>query len=137
MNTGKQQNGKNTAPRHRSAPRRSAAKAPQEMTIEERLRALRMQQEATVEAAPEMLAAEPAKPVKKEPAPKRGRPAKPAAEKAPAKRGRPAAKPASGTAKTAAGNGKKSRAARKTPVRIIPLGGLHEVGKNITVYECG
>ncbi len=137
MNTGKQQNGKNTAPRRRSAPRRSAAKAPQEMTIEERLRALRMQQEATVEAAPEMLAAEPAKPVKKEPAPKRGRPAKPAAEKAPAKRGRPAAKPASGTAKTAAGNGKKSRAARKTPVRIIPLGGLHEVGKNITVYECG
>ena len=25
---------------------------------------------------------------------------------------------------------------RKPPVRIIPLGGLHEVGKNVTVYEC-
>jgi len=27
--------------------------------------------------------------------------------------------------------------ARKTPVKIIPLGGLGEVGKNITAYECG
>lgn len=25
---------------------------------------------------------------------------------------------------------------RKTPVRIIPLGGLGEIGKNMTVYEC-
>lgn len=24
-----------------------------------------------------------------------------------------------------------------TPLRIIPLGGLHEIGKNLTVYECG
>ena len=37
-----------------------------------------------------------------------------------------------------AGRAKKSRVKeqRKTPVRIIPLGGLLEVGKNITVYEC-
>lgn len=26
---------------------------------------------------------------------------------------------------------------RKTPVRIIPLGGLNEIGKNMTCYECG
>lgn len=26
---------------------------------------------------------------------------------------------------------------KKTPVRIIPLGGLHEIGKNMTVIECG
>ena len=25
---------------------------------------------------------------------------------------------------------------RKTPVRIIPLGGLNEIGKNMTVIEC-
>jgi len=30
--------------------------------------------------------------------------------------------------------GKKSG---KTPVRIIPLGGLNEIGKNMTCYECG
>ena len=29
-----------------------------------------------------------------------------------------------------------SRAARKPAVRIIPLGGLNEIGKNITLYEC-
>ncbi|NMB30955.1 MAG: ribonuclease J, partial [Clostridiales bacterium] len=26
---------------------------------------------------------------------------------------------------------------RKTPIRIIPLGGLNEVGKNLTCFECG
>ena len=26
---------------------------------------------------------------------------------------------------------------RRTPVRIIPLGGLNEIGKNITCFECG
>ena len=25
---------------------------------------------------------------------------------------------------------------KKTPVRIIPLGGLNEIGKNMTVFEC-
>lgn len=30
-----------------------------------------------------------------------------------------------------------SRENRKPPVRIIPLGGLNEIGKNMTLYECG
>ena len=29
------------------------------------------------------------------------------------------------------------RAVKKTPIRIIPLGGLSEIGKNMTLYECG
>ncbi len=32
---------------------------------------------------------------------------------------------------------KAPRGGRKTPVKIIPLGGLGEIGKNMTVYECG
>ncbi|MFA9380625.1 MAG: ribonuclease J [Acetanaerobacterium sp.] len=32
---------------------------------------------------------------------------------------------------------KSLRGTRKTPVRIIPLGGLGEIGKNMTAYECG
>ena len=32
--------------------------------------------------------------------------------------------------------GGKSRLQRKTPLKIISLGGLGEIGKNITVYEC-
>lgn len=31
---------------------------------------------------------------------------------------------------------KNIKETRKTPVRIIPLGGLHEIGKNMTVFEC-
>lgn len=31
----------------------------------------------------------------------------------------------------------KNQQVRKTPIRIIPLGGLMEIGKNLTVYECG
>lgn len=31
---------------------------------------------------------------------------------------------------------RQARETRKTPVRIIPLGGLHEIGKNMTVFEC-
>ncbi len=30
----------------------------------------------------------------------------------------------------------QSKEIRKTPVRIIPLGGLNEIGKNMTVFEC-
>ncbi len=32
--------------------------------------------------------------------------------------------------------GKKSKKAAKPPVHVIPLGGLEEIGKNITLYEC-
>ncbi len=31
---------------------------------------------------------------------------------------------------------KQVKEVRKTPVRIIPLGGLNEIGKNMTVFEC-
>jgi len=31
---------------------------------------------------------------------------------------------------------RKPKEVRRTPVRIIPLGGLHEIGKNMTVFEC-
>ena len=31
---------------------------------------------------------------------------------------------------------RQQRESRKTPVRIIPLGGLNEIGKNMTVFEC-
>lgn len=33
-------------------------------------------------------------------------------------------------------SGKVREAIRKTPVKIIPLGGLNEIGKNLTVIEC-
>lgn len=37
------------------------------------------------------------------------------------------------------GNSKsgEERVVRKTPLKIIPLGGLNEIGKNLTVFECG
>lgn len=31
---------------------------------------------------------------------------------------------------------RKAKEVRRTPVRIIPLGGLNEIGKNMTVFEC-
>ncbi len=34
-------------------------------------------------------------------------------------------------------SGSKSKKSKSVPIRIIPLGGLHEIGKNITCYECG
>ena len=33
-------------------------------------------------------------------------------------------------------NQRQPKESRKTPVRIIPLGGLNEIGKNMTVFEC-
>lgn len=35
------------------------------------------------------------------------------------------------------GRSSRSKDRRKPPVRIIPLGGLNEIGKNMTCYECG
>ena len=43
-------------------------------------------------------------------------------------------KPATRTSK---GTDSHRPAVRKTPVRIVPLGGLNEIGKNITCFECG
>ena len=34
------------------------------------------------------------------------------------------------------GNNNKQQEQRRTPVKIIPLGGLNEIGKNFTVIEC-
>ena len=33
-------------------------------------------------------------------------------------------------------NNRRGKKVNKTPVRIIPLGGLNEIGKNMTCYEC-
>lgn len=57
------------------------------------------------------------------------------AEQAPAE----TAKPARNTRNNASQRGKRGgKTAKKLPtVRIIPLGGLNEIGKNITAYECG
>ncbi len=38
--------------------------------------------------------------------------------------------------KSAAAQAPKKREQHRTPVRIIPLGGLNEIGKNMTVFEC-
>lgn len=38
--------------------------------------------------------------------------------------------------KEAPRRGSPPKEVRKTPVRIIPLGGLNEIGKNMTVFEC-
>lgn len=35
-----------------------------------------------------------------------------------------------------ASRSKSTREIHRTPIRIIPLGGLHEIGKNMTVFEC-
>lgn len=38
--------------------------------------------------------------------------------------------------KEAPRRGRPPKEVRKTPVRIIPLGGLNEIGKNMTLFEC-
>ncbi len=39
-------------------------------------------------------------------------------------------------AKSAPAQNQKKRDQHRTPIRIIPLGGLNEIGKNMTVFEC-
>ncbi len=52
------------------------------------------------------------------------------------KKNAPAAKKEVPEKKTAPKKNHKRREVRKTPVKIIPLGGLDEIGKNMTAYEC-
>ena len=59
----------------------------------------------------------------------------PASQK-PEKKNAPAAKKEVPEKKTAPKKNHKRREVRKTPVKIIPLGGLDEIGKNMTAYEC-
>lgn len=42
-----------------------------------------------------------------------------------------------GDGKQKKNNRRSTKKINKTPVRIIPLGGLNEIGKNMTCYECG
>ena len=42
-----------------------------------------------------------------------------------------------GDGKQKKNNRRSTKKVNKTPVRIIPLGGLNEIGKNMTCYECG
>ena len=55
--------------------------------------------------------------------------------------GKPAAEKAAGPEKTAGRRrgprGRKPSAKLSVPLHIIPLGGLNEIGKNMTAYECG
>ena len=58
----------------------------------------------------------------------------------PAKAAAKAAEKAAAAVQEAVGSlkgGRKGRSGSKTPLRIIPLGGLGEIGKNTTLYECG
>ncbi|MBQ8780101.1 MAG: ribonuclease J [Oscillospiraceae bacterium] len=59
---------------------------------------------------------------------------KQAAAPAPKKNTKKAAQPEQGS--TSAVYMSNHKAVKKTPVRIIPLGGLNEIGKNLTVFEC-
>ena len=40
------------------------------------------------------------------------------------------------TRRPAKQNASEPKVVRKTPLKIIPLGGLNEIGKNLTVFEC-
>lgn len=42
-----------------------------------------------------------------------------------------------GDGKQKKNNRRSTKKVNKTPIRIIPLGGLNEIGKNMTCYECG
>ena len=119
------------------------------MTIEERLKALRFagenpQAEAVSEppmqkAAPaaEKAAQKPAATKRQGAAARRAPAARTAGKKPVEKLAEAGKKTASKAKESGKSKSSKNKVARKTPVRIIPLGGLHEIGKNITVYECG
>lgn len=47
-----------------------------------------------------------------------------------------AEKPDKAASPTKTQRSKQSKEPKKTPVKIIPLGGLNEIGKNMTVFEC-
>lgn len=75
---------------------------------------------------------------KKAPRKQAARPKQDSAEKSAQNRqkaetaGEKKSRPRSGDAK-----GRRKKDGKKPTVRIIPLGGLNEIGKNMTVYECG
>ena len=75
---------------------------------------------------------------KKAPRKQSSRPKQDSAEKATQNRqkaetaGEKKSRPRSGDSK-----GRRKKDGKKPIVRIIPLGGLNEIGKNMTVYECG
>ena len=46
-------------------------------------------------------------------------------------------KKTAGAGKSSSGPKKPASSRRQPPVRVIPLGGLHEIGKNMTAIECG
>lgn len=72
------------------------------------------------------------KPQSQQPAP--AQTVKQAAAPAPKKNTKKAAQPEQGS--TSAVYMSNHKPVKKAPVRIIPLGGLNEIGKNLTVFEC-
>lgn len=92
--------------------------------------------------APENPAAQTKKPMRRKPAKSAAKAsastqkaAKTADKPAAAKKTAREASAVGGTVKRTVRRNAKERA--KTPVKVIPLGGLNEIGKNMTAYECG
>ncbi len=88
---------------------------------------------------------EPEKPREKKQSGSRKKNNRPAKENAPAEQAAPAVRAEAPAQEAPRKNQKNSRRRGgnnnntdpNARVRIIPLGGLHEIGKNMTVYECG
>lgn len=88
---------------------------------------------------------EPEKPREKKQSGSRKKNNRPAKENAPAEQAAPAVQAEAPAQEAPRKNQKNSRRRGgnnnntdpNARVRIIPLGGLHEIGKNMTVYECG
>ena len=86
--------------------------------------------------------AEPEKPREKKPPTSRKKNSRPAKEAVPVEQAAPQKEtPAQEAPKKNQKNSRRRNGGSNTDpnarVRIIPLGGLHEIGKNMTVYECG